>query len=112
MSIFILVVVFGVFISSVSQLLLKKSAVKEQKTLISEYLNAKVIIAYMLFALSVVLNILAMKCGVQLKEIPILESLGYLFVFALSYIYLHERLNRIEIIAFSFITIGIVIFYL
>lgn len=112
MNVFTFLVVFGVFIASVSQLLLKQSAIIKRSTFIKEYLNFKVILAYFLFALSVVLNIVAMKQGVQLKEIPILETLGYFFVFSLSYFFLKERLSRRELIATTFIIVGIIVFYL
>ncbi|MEI6752086.1 MAG: hypothetical protein WCK78_02865 [Paludibacter sp.] len=112
MNIFILVVIIGVFMASVSQLLLKQSALLKQKSIIKEYLNVKVILAYSLFGLSVILNIIAMKYGVKLKEIPILETLGYLFVFGLSFFLLKERLNKQELIATVFILIGVIVFYL
>ena len=112
MSVFVIVVIFGVFIASVSQLLLKQSATTKQDSFIKEYLNVKVIVAYSLFALSVLLNIFAMKYGVKLKEIPILETLGYLFVFGLSFFFLKERLNKQELVATGFILIGVIVFYL
>jgi len=112
MSVFTFLVIVGVFIASVSQLLLKQSAIIKRESYIREYLNSNVIIAYFLFALSVGLNIIAMKQGVQLKEIPVLETLGYIFVFSLSYFFLKERLNLREIIAASFIIVGIIVFYL
>lgn len=112
MSVFIVFVIFGVLIASVSQLLLKQSAKIKRDSFIKDYFNVKVIAAYTLLVISVVLNIIAMKYGVQLKEIPILETLGYIFVFILSYLFLKERLNRKELIATFFILIGVIIFYL
>ena len=43
-------------------------------------LNWKVIIAYAIFGGALLINITAMSKGVKLKDLPILESLGYIFV--------------------------------
>jgi uncharacterized membrane protein len=53
-----------------------------------------------------------MKMGVQLKEMPIIESLGYLFVLVFSYVFLNEKLSTKEIVAAIFIISGIFVFYL
>ena len=48
-NLFTLLLLLSVFISAVSQILLKKSALEEHKSFIFEYLNFKVILAYFLF---------------------------------------------------------------
>jgi uncharacterized membrane protein len=112
MNIYILVVLLSVFIASISQILLKKSALNLYSNLIYEYLNIKVVTAYIILALSILLNLFAMKMGVQLKEMPIIESLGYLFVLVFSYVFLNEKLSTKEIVAAIFIISGIFVFYL
>ena len=49
---FILLFIFSVFISSCSQILLKKGANKTYKNIIEEYLNPLVMGAYSIFLLS------------------------------------------------------------
>ena len=55
------VLLFSVFISSVSQILLKKAANRTYETPLKEYLNPLVVGAYGLFFCSVILTMLALK---------------------------------------------------
>ena len=54
------VLLFSVFISSVSQILLKKAANRTYETPLKEYLNPLVVGAYGLFFCSVILTMLAL----------------------------------------------------
>ena len=74
-----LLLIFGVLISTVSQVLLKKSASKEHKGIIREYLNPYVIGAYSLFVIATFITIYAFK-GIPLSYGPILEGTGYFFI--------------------------------
>jgi small multidrug resistance pump len=103
--------VFGVFISSISQIVLKKAAGKTYKNHIREYLNASVIIAYGLFFTSTIFNILALKY-VMISYVPIIESTGYIFVTALGAIFLHEKIGKKKIIGLFIIISGVLIFSL
>lgn len=106
-----IVFVLSVFIASCSQIILKKSADKEHKSLIAEYLNPQVIIGYgMLFA-STLLTIMAYS-KIDYKNGPIIESAGYIFVLILSRIYLDEHITKKKIIGNIIILIGIFVFYL
>lgn len=121
---FYILVVIGVFASACSQLLLKKSAdetpvtVKgyglwvKVKGIIHAMLNWRVITAYAIFFGSLFINITAMSKGVNLKDMPILESLGYVFVPLLSFIVLKENISKRTLVSIIFILIGIYIFYL
>lgn len=73
------ILLFSVFISSVSQILLKKAADRTYESSLKEYLNPLVIGAYGMFFCSVILTMLALKY-VPLSMSPILESTGYIFV--------------------------------
>jgi len=53
---FIWLLILGTFMSAFSQVLLKKSAEKEYKSMIFEYLNWRVILAYVLFSVVLLLN--------------------------------------------------------
>ena len=55
------ILLFSVFISSVSQILLKKAADRTYESSLKEYLNPLVIGAYGMFFCSVILTMLALK---------------------------------------------------
>ena len=111
--IFYLIVILGVLASSASQLLLKKSASVEHRSPIYTLLNWRVILAYYaLLGLSLIANIFAMSKGVQLKDMPILEATGYIFVPLLTWLILHERIDRRTLASIGLILAGIVVFYL
>lgn len=101
----------SVFISSVSQIILKKAADKTYESILKEYMNPMVIGAYGLFFCSVILTMLALK-HVPLSMSPILESTGYIFVSVMGYIFLKERFSRRKLMGFALILAGIVIFNL
>ncbi len=104
-----LVLVCGVFISSISQILLKKSANKKHGSFIKEYLNPIVIISYIIFFVATLLSVYAYK-GIPLSMGSILDSSGYIFVTVLSAIFLKEKVTARRIIALSMILLGIVIY--
>ena len=91
---FALIFVAGVFISSVSQILLKKSAEKEYPGKIREYLNVRVIFAYIIFFGATLCSILAYKMAV------------------LSRLFLKEKITKKKMLGLSVIIIGIVIYAL
>ena len=101
----------SVFISSVSQIILKKAADKTYESTLKEYMNPMVIGADGLFFCSVILTMLALK-HVPLSMSPILESTGYIFVSVMGYIFLKERFSRRKLMGFALILAGIVIFNL
>lgn len=107
----ICVLLFSVFISSVSQILLKKAADKTYKNPLMEYINPLVAIAYAMFFCSVFLTMLALK-KLPLSMSPILESTGYLFVSVLGYIFLREKFGKKKIIGLFLILVGIAVFSL
>lgn len=106
------IVIAGVLACSASQLLLKKSASQEHKNPIVEILNWRVIVAYGIMFVTLVANIFAMNNGVMLKDMPILEATGYVFVPLLSLLVLGDRLNKKTMLAVSLIIAGIIVFYL
>lgn len=108
---FSLIFVVGVFISSISQIILKKSAEKEYPSKIREYLNVRVIFAYIIFFGATLCSILAYT-KIPLSLGPILESSGYFFVAVLSYIFLKEKISKQKMLGLSIIIIGIIIYAL
>ena len=106
---YILIFITSVLISSISQILLKKSADKIYANKIKEYLNSIVIFSYVLFILSTLITIYAYK-GVPLSLGPILESTGYIFVTLLGFLILHERVNMKKMVGMILIILGVAIF--
>lgn len=106
-----LLLIASVIIASFSQILLKKSALKKYSSILQEYLNLKVILGYGMMVLSTILTVFAFK-GMDYKNGPIIESIGYLLVMFLSAWLLKEKMTRKKIIGNALILIGIVVFYL
>lgn len=103
--------VLSVLISSISQVMLKKSANKTYDSKIKEYLNPLVIIAYVMFFGATLITMFAYKV-VPLSFGPILESSGYIFVAVLGFIFLKERFTAKQIIGMVLILAGIALFSL
>ena len=99
----------SVLISSISQILLKKSADKTYDSRLKEYLNPLVIIAYGMFFCSMMITMYCYRY-VDVSAGPIFESAGYIFVGVLGYIFLKEKFTAKKIIGMLLIMIGIVIF--
>lgn len=106
--VFIGLFLFSVFISSCSQILLKKGANKTYKNIIEEYLNPLVISAYTIFLISSFLTMYSYKY-VPLSIGPMIEAVGYVFVAVLGRIFLKEKINKKMAVGMALILIGIVI---
>lgn len=102
-------ILFGVFISAISQVMLKKSALKTYDSKIKEYMNPLVIIAYIIFFGSTFLSIIAYK-EVPLSLGPILEATSYIYVTLFGVKIFGENINAKKILALSMIIIGIVVY--
>lgn len=108
---YVLVLLFGVFISSVSQVILKKAASKTYDKWYQEYLNARVIFAYIIFFAATFCTIEAYKV-VPLSMGPILEATSYIYIAVFGVTIFREKLNRRQLLALSMILGGIVIYNL
>lgn len=104
-----MLLVFSVFLSSCSQIMLKISANKRYESKLYEYLNPHVIIAYSIFFLSTIITVFSYK-GIQLKYGSIIESIGYVFVLILSKMILNEKITKNKVMGIFMIIIGIVVF--
>ena len=103
---YIALYLFSVFISSVSQILLKRSADQEYENIFKEYLNPNVVIAYTIFFGSSLLTVFAYKY-VPLSMGPVLESSAYVFVTILGYVCLHETIGKRKAAGMVVILLGI-----
>lgn len=108
---YLLIGFFSVFVSSVSQTLLKKESMKEHENVVKEYLNFPVIFAYGLFFASTFLTMLAYK-KLPLSMSPAFESSSYIFVTIFGVTLFKEKITRKKLIALAMILAGIIIFTL
>lgn len=103
------VLLTGVFVSAISQVMLKKAAMKHYEKPIQEYLNPLVIFAYMLFVGTTLLSIIAYK-GIPLSMGPILEATSYIYVTIFGVKIFGEKMNAKKILALGFIIAGIIVY--
>lgn len=108
---YVLLYLSSTFLASVSQVLLKKAALREHKTLLAEYTDWRVILGYGLFVGCTVLTMLAYK-GVPLNVGPVLEATGYLYVTFFGVVIFHEKMNPRKLMALAIIILGILIYAL
>lgn len=105
-------VVLAVFSAACAQMLLKKGASMRYPSLIRQYLNPWVIGGYAIMGCSLLLNVFCMSRGVQLKEMGGIESLSYLFIPLLSWIFFNEKITWRKAGAVMVIMVGVVVFFL
>lgn len=103
------ILLLGTFISAVSQVILKKAALKECSSPIREYLNFPVIFAYSLFILTTLMCIFAYQV-VPLSYGPVLESTSYLYVTLFGVLIFKEKITKKKVVALALILAGIVVY--
>ena len=103
------ILLVSVFISSVSQVMLKKSALRTYDSPLKEYLNPLVIFAYVLFVGTTLLSVLAYR-GIPLSLGPVLEATGYIYVTIFGVPIFKERMTRGKLAALALIVAGIVVY--
>lgn len=107
-----LLVVVSVFAAAGAQMLLKQGAKKQYASFLRQYLNPWVISGYGIMGCSLLLNIFCLSRGVLVKEISIIESLSYLFVPMLSWLFFKEKVTWRKAGAIAVIMVGVVVFFL
>ena len=95
-----------------AQMLLKQGARKQYPTFLRQYLNPWVVGGYFILGASLVLNIFCLSHGVQVKEVSIIESLSYLFVPLLSWLFFKEKISWRKAGAIAIIMIGVIVFFI
>lgn len=103
------VLLLGVFLSAISQVILKKAAKKQYESIIKEYLNPQVIIAYIIFFGTTLLSVYAYR-GIPLSMGPVLEATSYFYVTFFGVRIFHEKINSKKIIALIIIVMGIIVY--
>lgn len=105
------VLLIGVFISAISQVMLKKAAMKQYESVLKEYLNPLVIVAYVLFVGTTILSIIAYR-GIPLSMGPVLEATSYIYVTIFGVAIFKEKMNMEKIASLIMIVAGIVVYSL
>ncbi len=103
--------IFGVLIAALSQIILKKAAVKRYDTWLGQYLNAPVIFAYAIFVVSSLCSVIALRV-LPLSLMPAWNSSSYFFVTLFAYLIMKEKPNRKKLVGLGVILAGIAIFSL
>ena len=106
-----LIMVGCTLLTATSQTMLKKSANEKHKNIIFEYLNWRVITAYIIFVLVLLLNTYAYTM-VQLKYGAVIDTLSYVFVLLFSVALLKEKVTMGKLIGNLLIITGILIYTL
>lgn len=107
---YIFVMFLSVSAASISQLLLKKSAIKTYVSIVKEYLNPLVIGGYGILLLSMGLTIYAYS-GMDYKNGPIIESFGNVIVLVLGYLFFREKISVKKLVGIACIMAGMAVFY-
>ena len=106
-----LISLLGVFLASVSQVMLKKAAMRKYENVLQEYLNPLVIFAYAIFFGTTLLGVLAYK-GMPVSLGPVLETTAYFYITVFGVVIFKEKLNGKKILALCMIIVGIVVYAL
>lgn len=105
------VLLFGVFVSAISQVMLKKAAQKTYDSRVKEYLNPLVITAYLIFVGTTFLSIIAYR-GIPLSLGPVLEATSYIYVTIFGVKIFGEKIDIQKVLALCMIIAGIIIYAL
>lgn len=108
--IYLLFALTGVFLTGISQVLLKIGSRRGDRRF-EIYYNPATVSGYLLLLLVVICSFIALK-GLELKLFYAIASLNYAIVVVLSVFFVHERLTWEKVGAILLITSGILIFYL
>lgn len=107
---FVVLLITSVMLSSFSQILLKKASMKTYPNWLREYLNVYVICGYGLLFVSLFMTMLSYKGFNNFATVPLLESLGYVFVLILSYLFFKEKITVRKAIGIALILGGIIVY--
>ena len=100
----------SVLVAACSQILLKKSAQKTYPNVIREYVNPYVILGYAMMVGSTLLTVAAYK-GLDYKNGPVIEALGFPLIMILGRVFFGEKLTKKKLLGNGLILVGILIFY-
>ena len=103
-----LILLFSVFLASISQVMLKKSSQINYKKAINEYLNPLVLGAYMLLAVTTLLSVFSFLYF-PLSMGTILETTSYIYITFFGVKVFGEKLNFGKFCGLALIMTGIML---
>ncbi len=106
---FVLLYIVNVAFASFSQVLLKKSAQKQYKSKVYEYVNPLVAISYAIFFGTTIITVLCYNY-MNLSTGVIVDSMGYIFVSFFSLMFLKENFSKRKLAGTVFIVLGLIIY--
>lgn len=101
-----LIMEVGVFLASLAQVFLKKSADNQHSSVLAEYLNINIIIGYSMMFTSTLCSVYALNL-IPLSLAMLLESTAHIFVCFHSYVFFKETISFQCAIALFLILLGI-----
>lgn len=104
-------ILFSNMVAAISQILLKRAAGRTWPVWWRAYINPYVIAAYILFFMTTIFSVLALRF-IPLSLSAALGSSGQIFVPLLSYLFLGEKPSRRRLCGMMIIVAGLVIFVL
>lgn len=105
------IALIGVFISAVSQVILKKAAGKKRESVLREYLNLPVILAYGMFFGATLLSVFSLRV-IPVSMGGILDSAGYIFITLFGVFIFKEKITPKKAAALLLILAGIIVYSL
>ena len=99
----------GTFFTAISQVLLKQSANKKYSNPLREYLNWRVILAYVMFFGIHLLNTWCYT-KVDMRYGSVIDTADYVFVLLLSRFILNEKITKGKLVGNLLIIAGILIY--
>jgi len=108
-NVYVGVAFFSVVLSSLSQVLLKKSSSETKKHWVFEYLNPKVVVAYCTIFVCMLLTIFAFT-GMYYRYGAVIESLAYLLIMMFSRFFMEEKITKRRVLGNLIIVLGVIIF--
>lgn len=106
---YIILFLLSVFIASLSQIILKSSALKKHSSKLKEYLNVRVIVAYSMFMICTMITMFAYR-KIPLSFGPLLETTSYVYIFLFSTFIFKEKFSFKMILGNILIICGIIVF--
>ena len=105
---YILIFISASLISAFSQILLKIASRKQYSSWIYEYLNVRVIVAYIIFFIATLITVYCYKV-VPLSLGAMLEASGYVFVTVLGRMILKEKVSIQKIAGMALVIVGVMV---
>lgn len=108
---YVCLLLLGTFLASISQVMLKKAALRQYDNKLAEYINPLVVVAYIIFFGTTFLSVFAYR-GIPLSMGPVLEATSYIYVTIFGVTIFKEKLNGRKVAALALILAGILVYSL